>query len=106
MPTRRQIPPAVLKVITHLRISPAPKGGYEPIFTLFCGGRKYESKDMIPSDFVGSGNIDIPVPDLAVIDEASLSMPLCADAPCGMPPCGRPRAPNSPSRLPLAPIAP
>jgi len=31
-PMRGQVPPAVLKCITRINITPTPKGGYEPFF--------------------------------------------------------------------------
>lgn len=68
-PTRGQIPPSVLKCITSIRISSVPKGGYEPTFKISCGGRAYESKDMIPNEFFTSPVIDLPVPDMPVTDE-------------------------------------
>ena len=45
-PTRGQIPGAVLKIITGLRIHTTPKGGFEPFFCISSGGLQYESKDM------------------------------------------------------------
>ena len=49
-PTRGQIPGAVLKCITQVRMVTMPKGGYEPQFRIVSGGIAYDSKDMINAD--------------------------------------------------------
>lgn len=67
---RGQIPAPVLKSITRMRIRFTPKGGYEPMFKICCGGVVYESKDNCPTEFVDKGAvIEIPCPEMPVIDE-------------------------------------
>jgi protein-tyrosine phosphatase len=68
--TRGVIPKEELKCITTLRIITTPDGGYEPWFHVYSGGVVYDSKDMIPDIMYDDEDvIDIPVPDLPVIDE-------------------------------------
>ena len=67
---RGTIPTADLKCIHRLRMITTPIGGYEPSFEIFTGGVRYDSRDMIPAvTYYDEVMIDIPVPDLAVIDE-------------------------------------
>jgi hypothetical protein len=67
---RGQIPAAVLKSITHMRIRTTPKGGYEPMFKICCGGVVFESKDNCPTEFADKQSvIEIACPEIPVIDE-------------------------------------
>ena len=69
-PSRGQIPDPALKLLTNIRMVTIPKGGYDPNFTIFCGGFKYESKDMCATEtYDKQPFVDIAIPPIPLIDE-------------------------------------
>lgn len=71
--SRGSIPDEVFKSITELRMVTTPKGGYEPMFKIFCGQMEFDSEDMIPlHQYKNEDVIKIPIPDCQVVDEVCI----------------------------------